>query len=173
MTLSAPEWPRCFRCGKPSAPDFRVKHEGNWYCCDDCAPAGAIELAQSTLRRQVLERDKGICAGEDCGRDCLVLREQLDALKVSALADAPDKPSEARNLYEVKVQALVREGFPESDLRRDRKSLWAADHIEPRVLSGPTTLINARTLCIACHAKATAQLAGDRAASRRPFRRDR
>lgn len=173
MTLSAPDWPRCTRCTKLAHPDHRVRHEGNVYCCPDCVPLGAIELSQSTFRNEVFKRDNGKCAGETCGRDCLALREQLDALRTSALADAPDRPSKARDLYEVKIASLVREGFPESDLRRDRKSLWAADHIEARVLSGPTNLTNARTLCLACHTEATARLAGERASSRRPFGRSR
>ncbi len=167
MTLRAPDWPPCHRCRKPSKPSEQVRYEGNVYCCPECAPLEAQELAQGTLRAQVLERDHGVCVL--CKVDCLKLRASLDELKAKALGDAPDKPSRARDAHEVRVLSLVQHGFPRSILE-EKGSLWAADHIEPRVLGGPTNIRNARTVCLACHAGLPAELARDRPALRPPLR---
>jgi 5-methylcytosine-specific restriction endonuclease McrA len=39
------------------------------------------------------------------------------------------------------------------------RSLWEADHIQPRVLGGGEDLENYRTLCVPCHKAATKRLA--------------
>lgn len=172
-SIRAPDWPPCHRCWKPSKPSEQVRHEGNVYCSAYCAPAEAIELAQSTLRRQVLERDGGVCSYRGCARaNMLDLRRELYEMRAAALADDPSRPSRARDSYEVRLHALVREGFPRSELEGTR-ALWDADHIEARVRGGPTSLSNARTLCRAHHLLVTAELAGERAASRRSFGRGR
>lgn len=170
MTLRAPDWPKCTRCFKPAHPDRRVVHEGNVYCCGDCIEARDDDVSQSTLRRQVLDRDGGRCAS--CGLDCLELRRVLDALRAEALAGPAGRPWPARDVYEARLLPLIRDGFPRS-LLESGKALWAADHIDERVRNGATSLSNAQTLCVACHAVKTSALASDRASLRRPMRRGR
>lgn len=90
------------------------------------------------LREKVFERDRGICA--ICGADTIALRRDLRRLDYAA-----------RRAF-LKTWRL-REG--------SRKSLWDADHIVPVAEGGgQCDLSNMRTLCLRCHAEATAALRG-------------
>jgi 5-methylcytosine-specific restriction endonuclease McrA len=102
------------------------------------------------LRRQVFDRDKGVCAG--CGLDCEKLGRILRAADMAlhqygrywmdrslwALFDSIIRPIYGGNGY---------------------ATLWEADHIVPVAEGGGQCgLDNIRTLCLACHQKETAAL---------------
>lgn len=88
------------------------------------------------LREKVFARDKGVCAA--CGVDTVALRRDLRKLDYAARREF------------LKTWKL-REG--------SRKSLWDADHIVPVAEGGgQCDLSNMRTLCLRCHAAATAAL---------------
>jgi 5-methylcytosine-specific restriction endonuclease McrA len=88
------------------------------------------------LREHVFARDKGVCA--QCGADTIALRRDLRKLDFAA---------RRRFLKEWKLK----DG--------SRKSLWDADHIVPVAEGGgQCDLSNMRTLCLKCHARATAAL---------------
>jgi 5-methylcytosine-specific restriction enzyme A len=84
----------------------------------------------------VFERDRGVCAA--CSIDTVALRRDMRKLDFAA----------RRQLLKT---WRLREG--------SRKSLWDADHILPVVEGGgQCDLSNMRTLCLRCHAEATAAL---------------
>jgi len=88
------------------------------------------------LREHVFARDKGVCA--HCGVNTIALRRDMRKLDFAA---------RRRFLKDWKL----REG--------SRKSLWDADHIVPVAEGGgQCDLSNMRTLCLKCHAEATAAL---------------
>jgi len=166
-SLRAPEGRRCARCQK------LIKREDDAggdppYCVSDCAEAARLERADGQLRELVLKRDQGVCAV--CGEDCRELRRQVDAL-LEAAAVAPNgiDRTTALGRLSARVHGLVRVGFDRHALEKGH-ALWECDHVDPRVRGGPSTLENARTLCLSCHKEATASLAGERAAARRPRR---
>lgn len=177
MTLRPPPWPRCSRCRKPSAPDYRCEHEGRIYCSSSCVEAEQEALSLSTLRAKVLERDQGICA--TCKTDCIELRAQVDAL----IRDAEDKPApdnwhpaavfgwqSSLNKLGARVHQLVRVGFDRHAVESGA-SLWEMAHLVARVESGSNRLENVVTKCLACHKDDTRELAQRRAARRRGWKR--
>jgi 5-methylcytosine-specific restriction enzyme A len=84
----------------------------------------------------VFARDHGVCA--KCGVDTIALRRDMRKLDFAA----------RRQLLR---QWKLRDG--------SRKSLWDADHIVPVAEGGgQCNLSNMRTLCLLCHAEATAAL---------------
>jgi len=157
VTLRAPDWTKCHRCSKPSKPSERVTHKGRVYCCPDCVEAEDDEVTQATLRRQVFERDRGVC--HFCGEDVAALEARLESLRDSGL-------------WSVQVLQLVRLGFPRGPVEKGA-TLWEAHHLHERVRGGANVLSNLVTACLACHRKQTNELATSRAASRRPLRRQR
>jgi 5-methylcytosine-specific restriction endonuclease McrA len=106
------------------------------FCSDGCVHEWKLRTDPGYLRDQVFERDRGICAA--CGIDTVVLRR--DARKLD---------------YAARRQFLKTWGLRE----RSRKSLWDADHVIPVAEGGgQCDLSNMRTLCLKCHAAATAAL---------------
>ena len=59
-----------------------------------------------------------------------------------------------------RLRDLIADGYA----AKKRSSWWEADHIIPVVEGGDSSLDNIRTLCIACHREATAQLRKRRSA---------
>lgn len=167
--------PRCSNtsCRKPCKPSESVQDgAGLTYCSTSCGTAKEDGLSQAALRDQVEERDNGQCAR--CPVNALVLREEIDQLK-QAVEDCPTGGPmyrRVRGCYEARVAQLVHVGFDRHAIETGA-SLWEAAHVEARVLGGATHLSQAVSLCLSCHKADSKKLASSRAASRRPFRRDR
>lgn len=162
--IPEPTGDRCKRCTKPVREDG---HAG--YCSADCFRAAVKTISQAKLRTLVFERDKGVCAlcGEDMGRLEAVLRELTSqALAASSMPRSRENDRLARDAGR-RLQSF-QHGLVVRKFDRDavcNGSLWEADHVNPRVKGGATTLENARTLCVPCHKKVTKDLARER---RRP-----
>ena len=106
------------------------------FCSDACVHEWKLRTDPGYLREKVFDRDHGVCAA--CGIDTVALRGDLRKLDYAA-----------RRQF-LKTWRL-REG--------SRKSLWDADHILPVAEGGgQCDLSNMRTLCLKCHAAATAAL---------------
>lgn len=155
-SLPIPTGPRCKRCTKVLGEDA---HDG--YCSSDCRESERLEHSDSNLRELVLERDKGVCAIETCRLDCLELREDLDELRERTRTDAG-----GWNRWNARVHQLKRLGFDKHAVESGA-ALWEMDHDPPRVQGGVNTLKGVKTKCLACHKKATGELAGRRAAARK------
>lgn len=131
------------------------------WCGDACVQAYILRSDPAAMRRHVLERDRGVCAG--CGFDCLMAERFLAKVRRVQKTRRPG--------IGAWFAAAMREcGFDvtNSPWGGDR-SLWDADHILPVVEGGggcgPE---NIRTLCQPCHKSETAALARRRAEARRP-----
>ena len=106
------------------------------FCSDGCVHEWKLRTDPGYLRDKVFERDRGVCAA--CGVDTVALRR--DSRKLD---------------YAARRQFLKTWGLRENS----RKSLWDADHVIPVAEGGgQCDLSNMRTLCIKCHAVATAAL---------------
>jgi len=106
------------------------------FCTDACVHEWKLRTDPSYLREKVFARDKGICA--QCRVDTVALRRDMRKLDFAA-----------------RRQFLKRWNLKEGS----RKSLWDADHILPVAEGGgQCDLSNMRTLCLLCHADATAAL---------------
>lgn len=106
-------------------------------------------MTRRRLRREVFERDRGVCA--ECGRDCLRLQcEAWDHL-----------PGDGGGI-ERWAADLLAAGFDPAG------PFWEADHVEPLWAGGIDSLENVQTLCQPCHAEKTAREARVREA--RPCR---
>lgn len=125
---------------------------------------GVLKGNGSTIRAEVLKRDKGICAV--CAMDTEAEREKC-AWWPKWDDETPDDKHQAKK---AEVDALrgeyMRAGFPSPS-----KSWWEADHIIEVVRGGGMCgLDNLQTLCCACHKRKTKQLAQDRAEARRAIK---
>jgi 5-methylcytosine-specific restriction enzyme A len=106
------------------------------FCSDACVHEWKLRTDPGYLREKVFARDKGVCA--QCGVDTVAVRRDMRKLDYAA----------RRALLK---KWKLREG--------SRKSLWDADHILPVAEGGgQCDLTNMRTLCLLCHAEATAAL---------------
>jgi 5-methylcytosine-specific restriction enzyme A len=112
----------------------RVSGRRRTFCSDACVHEWRLRSSTSYLREQVFARDRGICAL--CGIDTVRLRRSVLRLPFG------------RRMLEMKRLQIT----------RGRKSWWEADHILPVVEGGDSNLENVRTLCVACHRQATAEL---------------
>lgn len=106
------------------------------FCSGACVHEWKLRTDPGYLREQVFARDRGVCA--KCGVDTVTLRNDMRKLDFAARRQFLKKWN-------------LREKF--------RKSLWDADHIVPVAEGGgQCDLSNMRTLCLLCHAEATAAL---------------
>jgi 5-methylcytosine-specific restriction protein A len=122
--------PLCRWCG------FEVPKGRRTFCSEACVHEWKLRTDPGYLRDKVFARDRGICA--KCGVDTISLRRDMRKLDFAA----------RRQFLK---QWKLREGT--------RKSLWDADHIVPVAEGGgQCDLSNMRTLCLRCHAEATAEL---------------
>lgn len=122
--------PLCRRC-RGEVPKGR-----RTFCSDLCVHEWRLRTDPGYVREQVFARDRGVCAA--CGIDTIALRRDVRKLDYAS-----------RRAF-LKTWRL-REG--------SRKSLWDADHIVPVAEGGgQCDLSNMRTLCLRCHAEATAAL---------------
>lgn len=143
------------------------------FCSRDCVHAWKLRSQPGYAAQQVLKRDSGVCA--ECGRDCVALARELDAL---ARSIHPGVVAPWQRAY-VAGHMLVT--GPYADRCRElgltgsraflRRRLWDMDHIVPVVEGGGSCgLDNLRTLCWACHGRATAELRRRLAARKRGAR---
>lgn len=146
------------------------------FCSSECGEAASIASSASYARLKVEERDKGVCA--TCGMDTEYVKSTLNPLlKEAANELARNEPERAQALRIIVYQTLYDLGFSSrvasaaaghSWAGAINTHLWEADHIVPVVEGGGGCgLSNLRTLCRACHSKATAGLAGRRAKTKR------
>lgn len=157
------------------------------FCSDRCVREFLIAKGGSAdVRRYVAERDGGVClsCGRDCERTRSVLRRMAERRGVdhAAVRRAVDRLADAgcrradycrRSGYTSRFAGwhwiyralLVSIGWSPRQAGASQ-SLWQADHIVPLVEGGEATMDNLRTLCVPCHARATAALAARRAEAR-------
>jgi 5-methylcytosine-specific restriction endonuclease McrA len=106
------------------------------FCSDWCVHEWRLRSDPGYLRKQILARDKGVCAqcGTDCVREWNRIRRARGRARELALRD-----------WGVRL--------------RQRSSLWDADHIVPVAEGGgECDLSNIRTLCLKCHRQVTGEL---------------
>jgi len=126
--------PLCRRCQQeiPKGSGRRT------FCSETCVTEWKIRTQPEFAAERVLARDKGVCSS--CKRDCEALFRKI---RVTKRARRPQRMAEL--------------GLPPYLLRRRR--YWEVDHITPVVEGGGSCgLENLRTLCWACHKRATRDL---------------
>ena len=136
-----------------------VRPPRQWWCGDACVTAYRERYDAAYQRREVLKRDRGVCAG--CRVDCVGLaREVMRLYRASGELAAQKR--------------LVEGGQRATDLRfkgrrKDRlRPLWQADHTVPVVEGGGgVTIVSLQTLCLECHRKKTRREAEVRRAKKR------
>lgn len=140
--------PLCRWCRK------RVEPPRKSWCSDACVLEYQDRYDNRHQRRQVLKRDRGVCAG--CGLDTVALAKRVMALKGDRAAQ---------------LAVLLAAGFRETDLRFKRRGLrplWQADHTVPVVEGGGGAHYDAlRTLCLICHRRETQALLARRRAAKK------
>lgn len=116
------------------------------WCGDECVEAYKNEHDWQHIRRNVLARDRGVCAL--CGIECLQVYRLLYVLYWgdTRYGLEPDRPA----CGTVARSWGVSWGWP--------RDMWEADHITPRVLGGCNRMENLRTLCLPCHKAETRAL---------------
>ncbi len=146
----------CRWCGE------KVKPPRRSWCSDTCVDEYLVG-DPTVLRRKVLARDKGVCAG--CGRDCVKLAARIEGRLQDALRSEDGKVRMRAGRWRkllLRIRPSLVAGFHLA------RALWDADHVVPLVEGGANTLENTRTLCIMCHRDETRALAKRRAVARRP-----
>jgi 5-methylcytosine-specific restriction endonuclease McrA len=107
------------------------------FCSDYCVHQWRLRTDPGYLREQVFARDRGVC--QACHADTMAIFAALKRARGSA---------RAAGLAFYGMKSLS-----------SRRSLWDADHIRPVAEGGgQCDLDNLRTLCVACHREATAEL---------------
>ena len=103
---------------------------------------------------------------DTCSLDVTVVERTRDELYAARRNPGDQGYDTFERLWKGHLDLLERGGFDRSRAEK-LQSLWDADHIDPRVRGGPTTLANAQSLCQPCHKAKTAELARERAGTRR------
>lgn len=155
----------CRQCGD------EVPKGRQTFCSQACVDAWSVKTNPGHARRQVFKRDRGVCAV--CGLDTEALKQELWRLRGFArvldrwerkINNVSDRTMTFELARETPLtQRLQRLGLPRH-MWCLTKSFWEMDHTVPVVEGGGECgLDNLRTLCWACHARATRQLRGRRA----------
>ena len=114
------------------------------FCSEKCASGYFCAATQSSARRQLRERELGVC--QKCGFNTLAFFQRF----------------KATTSEQERLQMLMSSKYPVNN--RSRKMLtdpkegdfWEADHIVPVEMGGgETSLDNFQTLCTPCHAEKT------------------
>jgi 5-methylcytosine-specific restriction enzyme A len=153
----------CRQCGK-ECPSKQRK-----YCSRPCADLWALENWPSAQRRQVFNRDKGVCT--TCGIDAHELGERVRALLLRLRGigwrsrDVDRIKRTGARLERIVQRYHGRWTFSLSFWQPS--SFWEMDHRIPLAEGGSSALDNLRTLCRACHRAETKALAGRLAARRK------
>ena len=155
------------------APDKRLR-----YCPPpkDCGERAAFASSAPYARWKIEERDKGVCAV--CGMDTEYVKSLIGPL----LSEACSRANHGDHVF---AQIIRRHAAEEIEALGFSASvawtavghawsgvisthLWEMDHIVPVVRGGGACgKENLRTLCRACHHRATKKLAGERAKEKR------
>lgn len=134
------------------------------FCTQLCAHEVQLRRDSWYLRRQVFERDKGICA--QCGCDT----EKVERVLRYAASSYYNMPCYERGGLDWLFTRAA--GFIYDALDyKSAQTYWEADHIKEVVRGGEPYLDNIQTLCRPCHKQKTKRQAGERAAERRDGRR--
>jgi 5-methylcytosine-specific restriction endonuclease McrA len=158
----------CRLCKHPCPP-----YERSW-CSEACLKQYLTMSSGTTVRGQLFERDKGVCAqcGVDAGQMDRALAVFKDDLRHPLLM----------SIHPMIVATLRSEGWTNVKCRGGHyhpdaiafSSCWEADHITAvSEGGGQCGLENYRTLCYVCHKKVSAEQAGVRADTRNPGRKVR
>lgn len=150
-----PNGRRLCRWCKVEVPKGRI----HW-CSQACVDEYLIRSNAGYARKKVEDRDHGVCAG--CGVDTAQLKRVMRALG-KAIWRAEHVGGRDATKYS-RWRTLLQSRYPWFRLGH----LWEADHAVPVAEGGGSCgLDNLRTLCLACHKRATAQLAARLAEKRR------
>jgi 5-methylcytosine-specific restriction protein A len=162
-------FPLCRQCKGSIRTGKRPKQRT--FCGPDCVHLWKLKSDPGYQAQHVLIRDQAVCA--TCGVDCIGLLIQL---KLERLDEALQRHGERIRHANLETIALR---FPVFVARCDQlalprnlrglvRRLWEMDHTIPVIEGGGSCgLENLRTLCWACHRKATAELAARRAEARK------
>lgn len=153
----------CRQCGE-EVPSCR-----RTFCSERCVDEWNIRTNPGFARRKVFERDKGVCCL--CGVDTVAVEQELRELRGQARRllyghdDSGWVHSYLGRLYDdTPFGHRIHQLWLPRHLRGLTQSLWEMDHARPvSEGGGECGLDNLRTLCWACHAKATRELAKRRA----------
>lgn len=131
------------------------------FCSDGCVDKHLIRSNPGHARSRVWRRDQGVCAL--CRFDTKWIDQRISAA-VAALKRRDGKTPARGPFGFCGVHWTIRQqmGIPSH-----RMTYWDMDHIKPVAEGGGECgLRNLRTLCIPCHKKETASLAGRRSKTR-------
>ena len=150
------------------------------FCSSKCEKDMKAKASSGAARRQLMKRDRGVCAM--CNLDCATLIKRLQSIEKS-----PEPGSEAAPVWkEQREQLLCRKEYQSFSSRLSKamkealvdKALsgkaWQADHIIPVFEGGgQCTITNLRTLCTACHRDVTAEQASKRKRERASLKKEK
>lgn len=135
------------------------------WCSDVCVTA-YCDTFWPTLRRRVLERDRGVCV--ICRTDVVALVRRLREIGARLLMERFKSAHFYFSHWHIVREAAMAElGETRAWPRSINRDWWEADHIVPVCEGGTDTLDNLRLLCVPCHKAETATLAGRLARARR------
>lgn len=152
----------CGWCGGP------VPSGRRYWCGEVCVKEFMIRRSSEWLSNAVYKRDKGICS--ECGIDT----NEISGLKHLVFRRAHEYWDSARRKYD-RIPAMTK-WLPATQQEARRQwgpwgrtgTLWEAHHIVAVTEGGGCCgLDNMATLCIACHARETAELSRRTAEARR------
>ncbi len=154
---------RCRLCREPLVEKRRTA-----WCGDACVERWRLANGdQALFRRLVLDRDAHTC--RLCGLDGRLLGRVVDRLftldRERWLGQVLGPAEQDQRLPVFLLRAL---GW--GNRSRACWDILEADHVLPLVENGANTIENGRTLCVPCHARETAALAGRRAVALRARR---
>jgi hypothetical protein len=137
----------CRWCGKETKPP----RQG--FCSDSCAHEWTVRHNANYARRQVWNRDQGVCAM--CGTNTVRQAKQLR--REFRLKPSGKPPARKAKGFR---QRLERLHIPMARwLRSGDQGCWDVDHIRPVIEGGGSCgLRNLRTLCLRCHYRQTQKL---------------
>lgn len=171
---------RCSWCGTTELPKGRQS-----WCSQKCVDEYLSRSSSGHIRRQVFQRDKGICALCACDSVKDFSAWQLQRKEIGRLSDRLINASRFNvdwDGFRMNFRDTTHPPAKESKRFREylmakyapgnwtsgRSTGWDADHIVPVVEGGgECDLSNYRTLCHPCHKKVTAELAARRAEAKR------
>lgn len=180
--------------GARQAPPFDARHYSDWrgpegrracrWCgvevpkgrkawCSDACVQSYCDTFWPTLRRAVLERDRGVC--RICGTDVVALVRRLHEIAGRLLVERSGSTVVRFGTVQVRASlwhivrdaAMAELGETRAWPRNINRDWWEADHIVPVCEGGADQLDNLRLLCVPCHKAETATLAGRLARVRR------
>lgn len=133
----------------------------NWCGNPVCVHEWKRRTSWGLTRADVFKRDGGVCSG--CGLDTKTLDPRVILAAITASRESEPEAIGRRMLLYRNLESAYAWG-------RIHKceSPWQADHVIPVVEGGDWfAMSNLRTLCVPCHRRETAALAGRRKRKRR------